>query len=96
MTIFNEEQAAFLAKTLAAGCVRNTHIENVHAGDVPLDDENMKIFMKQVVDKLYTVLLHLDHPKVMGNLDFFERYTHKWDEAELDERLLGSDFNGGA
>lgn len=88
MSIFDETQAAFLAKTLAAGCVRNTHIENVHAGDAPLDDENMKTFMKQVVDRLYTILLNLDDPKVLENLDFFLQYTHKWDEPELVESLL--------
>lgn len=88
MSIFDEDQAAFLAKTLAVGCVRNTHIENVHAGDVPLDDENMKIFMKEVVNRLYTILLHLDHPKTLDNLDFFNRYTHGWDEPELDDKLV--------
>ena len=90
MTIFNEDQAAFLAKAIAVGCVRNTHLENVHSGDAPLDDENMKILMKEVVNKLYTVLLHLDHPKTLENLDFFNRYTYQWDEPELDARLAPS------
>ncbi|MEL6646273.1 MAG: hypothetical protein AAFQ05_00990 [Pseudomonadota bacterium] len=85
MLSFAPDQAAILAKAIAAGCVRNTHLENIHAEEVLLDDENMRILMKEVVDRIYTVLLNLDDTKLQENLDFFLRFTAKWDEPELVE-----------
>ena len=37
--------------------------------------------MKQVVDKLYTVLLRLDDPEFVDRMDqYARRATSKWDE----------------
>jgi hypothetical protein len=84
----NEEIARRLAVAMAVLCVRNTCIEDIHAGIEPhspsgdfadvrvvtpggeipwskvlrIRDDEMREFMKQVVDRLYTVLLRLDDP----------------------------------
>jgi hypothetical protein len=101
----------FIAKRLALGmalmCVRNTCIEDIHAGVEPtskagdfsdvkvvtpfgeipwnnlsrIGDDEMREFMKQVVDRLYTVLLRLDDPEFVGRMDrYARRATARWDE----------------
>ena len=101
----------FIAKRLALGialmCVRNTCIEDIHAGVEPsseagdfsdvkavtpfgeitwnnlprIRDDEMREFMKQVVDRLYTVLLRLDDPEFVERMDqYARRATAKWDE----------------
>jgi hypothetical protein len=82
----NEVIAKRLALSMALMCVRNTCIEDIHAGVEPsskggdfsdvkvvtpygeipwnklsrVRDDEMREFMKQVVDRLYTVLLRLE------------------------------------
>jgi hypothetical protein len=101
----------FIAKRLALGmalmCVRNTCIEDIHAGVEPsskagdfsdvkvvtpfgeipwnnlsrIRDDEMREFMKQVVDRLYTVLLRLDDPEFVDGMDrYARRATARWDE----------------
>jgi hypothetical protein len=101
----------FIAKRLALGmalmCVRNTCIEDIHAGVEPsskagdfsdvnvvtpygeipwnklsrIRDDEMRDFMKQVVDKLYTVLLRLDDPEFVDRMNrYTRRATARWDE----------------
>ena len=59
-------------------------------GEIPwtevsrISDEEMKRLMKEVVNKLYTVLASLDDAEFMAALnDWGDRYTAKWDEPEL-------------
>ena len=43
-------------------------------------NDEMREFMKQVVDRLYTVLLRLDDPGVLERLDQYARSaTRAWD-----------------
>ena len=104
-----EESAKRLARQLALLCVRNTYIEDVHAGITPssetgdysdvkvvtphgeipwnnlsrISDQEMRSFMKEVVNKIYTVLLRLDDPKFIQRMDNFTfRAASKWDEPE--------------
>ena len=43
--------------------------------------DEMREFMKQVVDRLYTVLLRLDDPEFVDRMDqYARRATAKWDE----------------
>ena len=103
----------FIAKRLALGialmCVRNTCIEDIHAGVEPsseagdfsdvkvvtpfgeipwnnlsrIRDDEMREFMKQVVDRLYTVLLRLDDPEFVDGMDrYARRATARWDEPK--------------
>ena len=44
-------------------------------------NDEMRDFMKQVVDRLYTVLLRLDDPEFVDRMDqYARRATAKWDE----------------
>jgi len=101
----------FIAKRLTLGmalmCVRNTCIEDIHAGVEPsskagdfsdvkvvtpfgeipwnnlsrIRDDEMREFMKQAVDRLYTVLLRLDDPEFVDRMDrYARRATARWDE----------------
>ena len=103
----NEVIAKRLALNMALMCVRNTCIEDVHAGVEPsskagdfsdaklvtpygeipwnklsrIRNDEMREFMKQVVDRLYTVLLRLDDPAFVDRMDqYARRATAKWDE----------------
>jgi hypothetical protein len=103
----NEVIAKRLALNIALLCVRNTCIEDIHAGVEPsskagdfsdvklvtpcgeipwndlsrIRDDEMRQFMKGVVDKLYTVLLRLDDHEFIDRMDRYARpATAKWDE----------------
>ena len=91
---------------MAVSCVRNTSIEDIHAGIEPhspagdlsdvkvvtpvgeipwtrvsrIRDDEMRAFMKQVVDRLYTVLLRLDDADFVERIDqYARRMTRAWD-----------------
>jgi hypothetical protein len=104
-----EELAKLLALQVALVCVRNTCIEDIHAGitpaspagdysdvkvvtpagDIPwndlsrISDDEMRRFMKEVVNKIYTVLLRLDDPAFVERLTSYAgQCTSRWDEPE--------------
>jgi hypothetical protein len=106
----DKELAARLAKALAVTCVRNTFLEDLHAGVSPssragdysdvtvvtpygeilwnkvsrISDDEMKPLMKEVVNKVFTVLMHWDDEEFMSALlHWGERQTVRWDEPEL-------------
>ena len=59
-----------------------------------INDREMRRFMKEVVNKIYTVLLRLEDPQFVGR--FAERaqeYTYKWDEPEFLENWFAEDFD---
>lgn len=114
MSIFDEKTCAELAKTLAAMCVRNAEIENIHAGkpivtktgnysdvkvidaegnefawpDVShISDDEMKVLMKGIVNRLYTFMMQGDDPRFDKNMDYHKRFTRTCDEPEIDEKL---------
>ncbi len=99
-----------LAKALAALCVRNTFLEDLHAGKTPvskagdysdvkvvtpdreipwnelsrIDQDEMKKFMQEVVNKLYTVLMSLENDEAMHIVfDKGNDFTHHWDEPHF-------------
>jgi hypothetical protein len=110
-----QQYSAKLAKALAVLCVRNTFIEDLHAGksavsrtgdysdvkvvtpdrEIPwnelsrISDDEMKQLMKQIVNKLYTVLMGLENDEAMrlvftGGRD----YAGHWDDPEFLPRFL--------
>lgn len=110
-----EQYSTNLAKALAVLCVRNTFLEDLHAGVSPdsktgdysdvkvvspygeipwnevsrISDEEMKKLMKQVVNKLYTVLISLENDEAMRIV--FQRgldYAHHWDKPEFLPKFL--------
>src|SRR5580700_10794214 len=90
-TKLEQQYSARLAKALAVLCVRNTFLEDLHAGksaisktgdysdvkvvtpdrEIPwnelsrISDVEMKKLMKQIVNKLYTVLMSLENEEAM-------------------------------
>ncbi|WP_395745113.1 hypothetical protein [Prosthecobacter sp.] len=59
-------------------------------GDIPwkelsrISDDEMKSLMKEVVDKVYTVLASLDNADFMASLNKWgDRNTAAWDDPEL-------------
>jgi len=108
------ELAADLEKTLASMCVRNTELEDIHAGigittkigdysDVTIidadgnkipwnkasriNDDEMKILMKRVVNRLFTFLIQSEDDRFENNIDYYSRMAAKWDEPEIDPGL---------
>jgi len=96
-------------------CVRNTQLENHHAGWFPetltgdfsdvkvidghgkeipwndisrISDPEMKAFMKEVVNKIYTYLEHANNPHLRTYFNDFAVSGNKWDAPELDESFM--------
>ena len=109
--------AAKLAKIMAMLCVRNTHIENIHAGLTPvthsgdwsdvtvidadgrripwtevshITDDDMRELMRQIVNRLYSFHLCADDPKLQAEIEKWMAVAGKWDEPELDPRMIRS------
>jgi hypothetical protein len=101
--------AANMAKILTAMCVRNTTLEDMHAGIVPIthtgdysdvriidangtelswdqaskiNNADMKILMKTIVDRLYTFFVQGEDPRFEQTVDYYRRCTLQWDEPE--------------
>jgi hypothetical protein len=104
-----ENDAKQLALGIALRCVRNTFLEDLHAGtplssiaedyaDVKvvapggeiewtrisrLSNDEMRQLMKEVVNKLYSVLLRLNDPVFVESVkQFGKRGTIGWDEPQ--------------
>jgi len=105
----NKVDAEQLAISMAVYCVRNTFLEDLHAGTVPsskagdysdvkvispngeipwaklsrFDNNEMRKLMKEVVNKIYTVLLHIDSPEfIEGLTQYGKLMAHNWDKPE--------------
>lgn len=112
--------AARLAKIMAMLCVRNTHIENIHAGLTPvthtgdwsdvtvvdangrripwtevshISDDEMRDLMRDIVNRLYTFHLCADDPKLQAEIEKWMAVAGKWDEPEIDQRMVGRGGN---
>ncbi|MGN7867624.1 hypothetical protein [Paracoccus sp. 22332] len=112
--------AARLAKIMAMLCVRNTHIENIHAGLTPvthtgdwsdvtvvdadgrripwtdvshITDDEMRDLMRDIVNRLYTFHLCADDPKLQAEIEKWMAVAGKWDEPEIDQRMVGRGGN---
>lgn len=104
-----DEIAKQLALSLALLCVRNTCIEDIHAGIEPaspagdysdvkvvtphgqiawtdvsrISNDEMRLFMKEVVNKIYTTLRRLNDPEFIERMSrFTSRGTRRWNEPE--------------
>jgi hypothetical protein len=105
-----EQYSARLANALAVLCVRNTFLEDLHAGpsvisktgdysdvkvvtpdrEIPwnevsrISQEEMKTLMKQLVNKLFTVLMSLENEEAMRIVfSHGQDYTRHWDDPEF-------------
>lgn len=111
-----KRMAARLAKIMAMLCVRNTHIENIHAGLTPvthtgdwsdvtvvdadgrripwtevshITDDDMRELMRDIVNRLYTFHLCADDPKLQAEIEKWMAVAGKWDDPEIDPRMIG-------
>lgn len=111
-----DENLSNLSKMIALTCVRNTYLEELHKGQMPisktgdysdvkvidaegneipwnqvsrLDNAEMKRFMKEVVNKLYTFNTLADNPDFQKGVAGFKPMAYEWDEPELDEVFTG-------
>jgi hypothetical protein len=49
-----------------------------------ISQEEMKELMKEVVNKIYTVLVNIENPEFIAALnDLGDKYTSEWDEPEF-------------
>ena len=105
----DKKQAKQLALGMAVMCVRNTFLEDLHAGTGPsskigdysdvkvispygeiewaklsrISDDEMRQLMKEVVNKLYSVLLRLEEPKFVEAVTEYGRLmAGKWDKPQ--------------
>ena len=83
-----------LALLLSVNCVRNTVIEDYHAGTEEtsqISDDEMKAFNIEVADKLYTALKRIFSGDEEDKLKFINMlmwyWPSDWYEPELDEGL---------
>ena len=82
-----------LALMMAVNCVQNTVIEDYHARG-SLSQEDIKVFNKQVANKLYTFLRFL----FKGSIDEREAllkatglfYPREWDPPVMDADIKGA------
>ncbi len=85
------------AKAITALAFRNGPIEDLHAGKPcavcagrpefsHVSDEEMKRIMKAAVNAMYRLLWQRGHdPEAyLKSLGFGERYTHQWDDPEIE------------
>lgn len=79
-----------LALGMTAYCVRNTCLEDFHAQGVPIDDEKMKIFMKECSEKCAEVLSNLLSTDYMtkATMSYFlmeqcALYCQEWDTPDV-------------
>lgn len=79
-----------LALGMTAYCVRNTCLEDFHAQGVPIDDEKMKLFMKECSEKCAEVLSNLLSTDYMtkATMSYFlmeqcMEYCQNWDTPDV-------------
>ena len=115
--MLDRKQARQLALGIAVSCVRNTFLEDLHAGTGPsseteeysdvkvispygeiewadlsrISDDEMRRLMKEVVNKLYSVLLRLDEPKIVAAVMInAQRMANKWDKPQDDKPFVAA------
>lgn len=79
-----------LALGMTVYCVRNTCLEDFHAEGTPIDDEKMKMFMKECSEKCAEVLSNLLSTDYMtrATMSYFlmeecMKYCQDWDTPDI-------------
>ena len=54
------------------------------------DEDEMRALMRDIVNRLYTFHLHADEPKLQATLERWMGVADKWDEPEIDPRMISS------
>lgn len=95
INMWDDESVKALAIMLAVNCVRNTVIEDYHAGTAEtsqISDAEMKAFNIEVVDNLYTALraILMGEPEEVNDMLTALNFTwpHNWDEPKIAEDMI--------
>ncbi len=87
----NQDEKKYLAQGIAAVCVRDAW--NKGLGDPYSKHEEMRHFMNTVVNRVYTVLLHMDEPDFKRKLATYGSLASGvWNEPEQITGLLDDGF----
>ena len=81
-----EENIDYITKALTHYIFRNGPVEDMHANH-QLSQEDMKTLNKYMVNKLAGLIKMIydgEWMKIELLLNFFKRYGHDWDKAEID------------
>ena len=54
------------------------------------DEDEMRALMRDIVNRLYTLHLHADEPKLQATIERWMGVADKWDEPEIDPRMISS------
>lgn len=108
-------QTSLLVRMMAQKCVRNTALEDIHAGTGPVTrtgdysdvtvvdaegrripwpevshfgDDDMRALMREIVDKLYTFMLHSREPGFLERVGIWMLSARRWDEPKIVEPFL--------
>ena len=106
---------SLLIRTMVLVCVRNSKIEDIHAGFTPvtktgdysdvtvidadgrripwpdvshIDDEQMRDFMRQVVDRIHTFTVRSGAPDFLDRIGPWMGVASRWDGPKLVESFL--------
>lgn len=55
-----------------------------------IDEDEMRALMRDIVNRLYTFHLHADEPKLQATIERWMGVADKWDEPEIDPRMISS------
>ena len=53
-----------------------------------IDEDEMRALMKEIVNRLYTFHLEADDPKLQATIEGWMGVAMKWDEPEIDPRMI--------
>lgn len=86
----NEDDLVYkqMAKMLTLLCVRYSVLEDYHAQGIPIGDDEMKTFMKDVVNRIYTFLSLLEDENFHYTLNLHQGSIKKWDDPEIDKSFI--------
>ncbi|MCC5993905.1 MAG: hypothetical protein JJT99_15435 [Rhodobacteraceae bacterium] len=56
-----------------------------------IDDAEMRDLMRTIVNRLYTFHLEADDPKLQDQIERWMGAAMKWDEPEIDRRMISGD-----
>ncbi|WP_247651347.1 hypothetical protein [Roseovarius autotrophicus] len=55
-----------------------------------IDEDEMRQLMQEIINRLYTFHLEADDPKLQATIERWMGAVTKWDEPEIDPRMIGS------
>ena len=116
----DQQLASLLISTMTLHCVRNTMIQDIHAGLVPVtrtgdytdvtvidadgrripwldvshfNDDAMRNFMRQVVDRLYTFQVRAEEPGFLDRIGLWLHVARRCDDPQIDESFLAREHS---